>query len=32
MNEIREKVKGDLRDKVKALNEVTKDWLKKKNV
>ena len=32
MNEIREKVKGDLRDKVKALNEVTKDWLSKKSV
>ncbi|MEI9921642.1 MAG: bifunctional precorrin-2 dehydrogenase/sirohydrochlorin ferrochelatase [Bacteroidota bacterium] len=29
MNNIREKVKGDLQDKVKALNEVTKGWLKK---
>jgi precorrin-2 dehydrogenase/sirohydrochlorin ferrochelatase len=29
MNGIREKVKGDLHDKVKALNEVTKDWLRK---
>lgn len=29
MNNIREQVKGDLQDKVKALNEVTKDWLKK---
>jgi len=31
MNSIREKVKGDLQDKVKALNEVTKDWLAKKS-
>lgn len=30
MNGIRETVKGDLQDKVKALNEVTKDWLSKK--
>ena len=29
MNGIREKVKGDLQEKVKALNEVTKDWLKR---
>lgn len=29
MNGIREKVKGDLQEKVKALNEVTKEWLKK---
>jgi siroheme synthase-like protein len=32
MNSIREKVKGDLQDKVRALNEVTKDWLSKKNI
>lgn len=32
MNGIREKVKGDLQDKVKALNEVTKDWLTKKSI
>jgi len=32
MNGIRETVKGDLQDKVKALNEVTKDWLSKKRV
>lgn len=32
MNAIREKVKGDLQDKVRALNEVTKDWLSKKDV
>ncbi|MEJ0033643.1 MAG: bifunctional precorrin-2 dehydrogenase/sirohydrochlorin ferrochelatase [Bacteroidota bacterium] len=31
MNGIREKVKGDLQEKVKALNEVTKEWLSKKN-
>jgi precorrin-2 dehydrogenase/sirohydrochlorin ferrochelatase len=31
MNNIREQVKGDLQDKVKALNEVTKDWLKSKD-
>lgn len=29
MNGIREKVKGDLGEKVKVLNEVTKSWLKK---
>jgi precorrin-2 dehydrogenase/sirohydrochlorin ferrochelatase len=29
MNGIRERVKGDLQDKVKVLNEVTKEWLKK---
>lgn len=29
MNGIREKVKGDLGEKVKVLNEVTKEWLKK---
>lgn len=29
MNGIREKIKGDFNDKVKTLNEVTKDWLKK---
>jgi len=29
MNAIREKVKGDLQDKVKTLNEVTAQWLKK---
>jgi siroheme synthase-like protein len=29
MNGIREKVKGDLVEKVKVLNEVTKSWLKK---
>lgn len=28
MNSIREKVKGDLGEKVKVLNEVTKSWLK----
>jgi siroheme synthase-like protein len=31
MNNIREKVKGDLQEKVKTLNEVTKDWLKSKD-
>lgn len=31
MNNIREKVKGDLKEKVKVLNEVTKDWLKSKD-
>jgi precorrin-2 dehydrogenase/sirohydrochlorin ferrochelatase len=31
MNSIREKVKGDFQDKVRTLNEVTKDWLAKKN-
>lgn len=29
MNGIREKVKGDLREKVKVLNEVTRSWLDK---
>lgn len=29
LNGIREKVKGDLQEKVKTLNEVTKDWLRK---
>lgn len=29
MNGIRDKVKGDLGEKVKVLNEVTKEWLKK---
>ncbi len=29
MNGIREKIKGDLQEKVRTLNEVTKDWLKK---
>ena len=29
MNSIRDKVKGDLQEKVKALNEVTKNWLSK---
>lgn len=31
MNSIREQVKGDLQAKVKALNEVTKDWLRSKD-
>jgi precorrin-2 dehydrogenase/sirohydrochlorin ferrochelatase len=29
MNGIREKVKGDLSEKVRVLNEVTKEWIKK---
>lgn len=30
MNSIRDKVKGDLQEKVKTLNEVTAQWLKKR--
>src|SRR5262249_28869239 len=29
MNDIRESIKGDLKEKVRVLNEVTKDWLTK---
>lgn len=31
MNGIRERVKGDLKEKVKVLNEVTREWLRSKD-